>query len=174
MAGTSELADHYTTMTDDESQLRADIPTHLKNKLDADQRTNKEIIIELLEHQYENEKYQLQKKLAEAQATLEKLDEKRNEVKNNIEGYQSRIEEIEEEEQDYADWLDSILDDQENKTDLPRLIKGVIRNKEGYEQYSKGEEQIQADLKERSNEQERNIPEEEFRPMRDDSSTIHR
>ena len=161
-------------MTDDESQLRADIPTHLKNKLDADQRTNKDIIIELLEQQYENEKHQLQKKLAEAQATLEKLDEERDEIKNNIEEYQSRIEEIEKEEQDYADWLDSILDDQENKTNVPRLIKDAIRNIEGYEQYSKGAEQIQADLKERANEQERNIPEETFRPVAEDSSTIHR
>lgn len=148
-------------------RLVAEIPGHLKERVDVDEKTNKEVVTEALEVYYgvaDGDGLQaLRHRLEQEQERKERLrrekerkEEKLNEADENIERLQSQLEQFTENIDDYEEELADLIA-QAHENDGMNVIPSLKPVKEIADRHDKSPESVVEDAK-----RESDLPEERF------------
>lgn len=148
-------------------RLVAEIPAHLKERVDVDEKSNKEVVVEALEVYYgvaDGDGLQaLRHRLEQEQERKERLkrekerkEEKLNETDENIERLQSQLEQFTEDIDDYEKELEDLLA-QARENDGMNVIPDIKPVKQIASRHEKSPEQVVEDVKERSD-----LPDQRF------------
>ena len=159
---------------EDQSQLFTRIPDELKQLVDADSRTNKDVVTAALWREFggrkksalEAKKEHKQKQMNAIEAEIESEREDLQRIQKEIEAMDSQISKMENETVHYESFLDSLLDDLEDG-ELKHLPPNVITSREDFENLEKPAEEVHDDVKERAAAQDRDLMTSDFLSYQD-------
>lgn len=148
-------------------RLVAEIPAHLKERVDVDEKTNKEIVVEALEVYYgvaDGDGLQaLRHRLEQEQERKERLkrekkrkEEKLNETDENIERLQSQLEQFTADIDDYEEELKDLIA-QAKENEGMNVIPAIKPVKDIAARHETSPEDVVEDVKEQSD-----LPESRF------------
>lgn len=144
----------------DEERLIAEIPAHLKERVDVDGKTNKEVVTEALQvyygvadgdglqalrHRLEQEKERKEQLRREKERKEQKLEE----TDENIERLQSQLEQFTEDLDDYEEELADLIAQAEENPNM-NLVADIKPVREVADRHDKTPEQVIDDLRKRS------------------------
>lgn len=165
-------------MGEPEERLVAEIPGELKRLVDADSRSNKQVVIAALWNEFGGKKknaLETQKELKEQR--LQALDEERNALDKNreklvaeINALDAKIEETQTAEEAYESALDDLLDRLEGG-ELTRLQPVVCEDVA--DEHGKNAEDVWADSKQRAANQDRELYNVDFMAPREARKIEH-
>lgn len=151
-------------VADDLDRLVAEIPSELKQLVDADHRTNKEVVEAALWNEFggrkksalEAKKQHKMDQLKAIEASIESEKEDHDRVKNEIEAIESQIENMKSESERYEEDLADILTDLE-EGEHDRLIPAMVPIREIADEHGKSNDVVHEDLRKLAAEQDRRI-----------------
>ncbi len=144
----------------DEERLVAEIPGHLKERVDVDAKTNKEIVTEALQVYYgvadgdglqalRHRLEQEQERKERLQREKERKEEKLNETADNIERLQSQLEQFTEDLDDYEEELADLIAQAEENSKM-NLLADIKPVRDIADRHDKSPETVIEDVRERS------------------------
>jgi len=148
----------------DEVMMGVRLPRELKNLVDADSRTNQEVVRAALWREFGGRKKSAleakkEHKLQQLEAIKAEIESERDDlerVRQEVEAIDSQIEKVEANAVAYEDFLGDVLDDLEHGG-LKHLTAEVLQNRDGYEQLDTPPAEMLTDARELAIEQERDL-----------------
>ena len=164
----------WLVVSDDLERIVAEVPSDLKRLVDADKRTNKEVVEAALWNEFggrkksalEAKKEHKKDQLKAIEAAIESEKEDYERVKSEIEAINAQIESLKSEDEKYEDDLNALLSELEDG-EHDRLIPSMVPVRDIADEHGEDAETVHADLKELAAEQDRRIFNTQFMDPRE-------